>query len=323
MLRFLVRRLLLLVPLVWAVVSLIFVLVELAPGDSASKLVGPDTPPQVREMVVRKWGLDRPAAVRYRLMLRNLCLGELGRSIDAERPVSELVRERLPRTLLLGTTALGLGFLAGGIAGVVQATRRSGGAADGALTVVTLVLHSVPEFWLGLMLIVLFSLHLKWLPSTGMVDPVSHDFMPPLARALDLGAHLVLPALCLGSAHAAVVARYTRASMRESLRQDYVRTARAKGLPERAVVLRHALRTALIPVVTLCGLSLPALFSGAVVTETIFAWPGMGQLIVAAAINQDVPVLVGVFFVVALLVATGGLLADLAYARLDPRVRLT
>jgi peptide/nickel transport system permease protein len=319
---YLARRLVLALPLVWAVITLLFVLVELSPGNAADKYFTPETPPQVRALIEKKWGLDRPAPERYLLMMRNLVTGDFGRSITQERPVMGIIAQALPNSMVLSLTTLLLVFLVGCAVGLVQAVRQYG-LADNVLSGVTLFLYSMPDFWLSLMLMLLFSLRLGWLPTSGMIDPVMHDDLSPLGRLLDRAAHLLLPGVALGIAYAAGVARYMRSSMLEVIGQDYVRTARAKGLSERAVILRHALRNALIPIVTLLGLSLPALFSGAVVVETIFAWPGMGRLIITAIFTQDVPVLTACFFFFALLVVVGNLLADLLYSLVDPRIRFS
>jgi peptide/nickel transport system permease protein len=319
---YLARRILLALPLVWAVITLLFILVELSPGNAADKYFTPETPPQVRELIEKKWGLDRPPAERYLLMMRNLVTGDFGRSITQERPVMDIIAQALPNSLVLSLTTLLLVFLVGCVVGLVQAVRQYG-LADNVLSGVTLFLYSMPDFWLSLMLMLLFSLKLGWLPTSGMVDPVMHDELSPFGRLIDRARHLLLPGVALGIAYAAGVARYMRSSMLEVIGQDYVRTARAKGLAERTVVLRHALRNALIPIVTLMGLSLPALFSGAVVVETIFAWPGMGRLIITAIFTQDVPVLTACFFFFALLVVVGNLLADLLYSLVDPRIRFS
>jgi peptide/nickel transport system permease protein len=194
---------------------------------------------------------------------------------------------------------------------------------DTAASVVSLAVYSMPEFWLAMLLQLLVSFHLRGivdLPSSGMVDPVRYDFMSTGEKIVDRLEHLLLPGVAMGLAAAGGTARFVRSSMLEIIRQDYVRTARAKGLPERTVVLRHAMRNALLPVVTLMGLSVPYLFSGAVIIETIFAWPGMGRLIVNAIYTQDTPLVIGCFYVFTLLVVAGNLLADLAYAWIDPRI---
>ena len=322
MATYILRRLLLAIPLTLAVVTLLFALVELSPGNAADKYFTPDTPPEVRRMIEQKWGLDKPWPERYVLMMKNLLTGDFGRSTTQERPVMTVIGQALPNSLLLSMTTLFVVFLTGIVLGTIQAVRKYG-LLDNALSGTSLFLYSMPDFWLALMLMLIFSLHLGWLPSSGMVDPVMHDFMGPGARFIDRLKHLVLPGLALGIAYAGGVARYMRSSLLEVVGQDYIRTARAKGLSERAVILRHALRNALIPIVTLMGLSLPALFSGAVVVEMIFAWPGMGRLIITSIFTQDLPVMTGCFFFFALLVVLGNLIADVLYAVVDPRIRLS
>lgn len=322
MFTYVVRRLLLAIPLVAVVVTLLFVLIELSPGNAADKFFTPETPPRVRELIEKKWGLDKPAPVRYVRMMRNLMTGDFGRSINQERPVIEIIAEALPNTLLLGFVTLSVVFVIGVVTGILQAVGKHGWV-DSALSGTTLFFYSMPEFWLGLMLMLVFSLKLGWLPSSGMVDAVMHDRMPPLARFADHVKHLILPGVALGVAYAGGVARYMRSSMLEVVGQDYIRTARAKGLSQGTIVLRHALRNALIPIVTLLGLSLPPLFSGAVVVETIFAWPGMGRQIITAIFTQDMPMLTACFFFFALLVVLGNLLADVLYAVVDPRIRFS
>ena len=322
MLTYVLRRLLLAIPLVAVVVTLLFVLVELSPGNAADKYFTPETPPKVRELIEKKWGLDQPGHVRYARMMRNLMTGDFGRSINQERPVVEIIARALPNTVLLGLVTLGVVFVIGATVGVLQAVRRHS-LTDSLLSGLTLFLYSMPEFWLALMLMLIFSLKLRWLPSSGMIDPVMHDRMPPLAQLHDRAIHLILPGIALGIAYAGGIARYMRSSMLEVVGQDYIRTARAKGLTERRVIARHALRNALIPIVTLLGLSLPQLFSGAVIVETIFAWPGMGRQIVTAIFTQDMPMLTACFFFFALLVVAGNLIADVLYAVVDPRIRFS
>ena len=322
MLTYITRRLLLAIPLVAVVVTLLFVLVELSPGNAADQYFTPETPPRVRELIEKKWGLDQPAPVRYARMMRNLMTGDFGRSINQERPVTEIIARALPNTVLLGMVTLLVVFVIGATVGVLQAVRRHS-ITDSVLSGITLFLYSMPEFWLALMLMLIFSLKLRWLPSSGMIDPVMHDRMAPLAQLQDRVLHLILPGIALGVAYAGGIARYMRSSMLEVVGQDYIRTARAKGLTERRVIARHALRNALIPIVTLLGLSLPQLFSGAVIVETIFAWPGMGRQIVTAIFTQDMPMLTACFFFFALLVVAGNLIADVLYAVADPRIRFS
>jgi peptide/nickel transport system permease protein len=321
-LTYIARRLLLAIPLVAVVVTLLFVLIELSPGNAADKYFTPETPPHVRELIEKKWGLDQPAHVRYVRMMRNLMVGDFGRSMNQERPVVSIIARSLPNTVKLGVVTLLVVFTIGVAVGIVQAVRKHS-LTDSSLSGLTLFLYSMPEFWLGLMLMLIFSLKLGWLPPSGMIDPVMHDRMPPLAKLKDHVVHLILPGIALGVAYAGGIARYMRSSMLEVVGQDYIRTARAKGLRERTVIVRHALRNALIPIVTLMGLSLPQLFSGAVVVESIFAWPGMGRQILTAIFTQDMPMLTACFFFFALLVVAGNLIADVLYAVVDPRIRFS
>jgi len=320
--RYVTRKLLLAIPLLLCVVTLIFVLIELSPGDAADKFFSPDTPPEVRHSIVAKYHLDDPAIVRYLALLRNLLVFDFGRSIGQERPVVDIVAEALPNTLLLSAVTLLVIYPTGIVVGTIQAIRQNR-PIDTAASVVSLALYSMPDFWLAMLLQVLVAFYLRGLvdlPSSGMVDPVQYDFMTMPERVLDRAKHLVLPGIAMGLAAAGGTARYVRSSMLEIIRQDYVRTARAKGLHERTVIVRHALRNALLPVVTLMGLSVPYLFSGAVIVESVFAWPGMGRLIVQAIYTQDTPLVIGCFYIFTLLVVGGNLLADIAYAWIDPRI---
>ncbi|MEM7246431.1 MAG: ABC transporter permease [Acidobacteriota bacterium] len=323
MLNYILRRLLLAVPLTLAVVTLLFVLVELAPGNAADKFFTPETPPEVRELIEKKWGLDRPAHERYFLMMKNIMLSaDFGRSMVQEKPVTEIIAETLPNTVVLSLVTLLVVFVVGVLLGTIQAVRKYG-LTDNVITAVSLFFYSMPEFWLALMLMLVFALKLKWLPASGMYDVVLYEYLTPLARIQDRLMHLVLPGLALGIAHSAGTARYMRSSLLEVVGQDYIRTARAKGVSERRVVFRHAMRNALIPVITLMGLSLPVMFSGSVIVESIFAWPGMGRLIITAIHTQDVPLLAACFFFFAVLVVLGNLLADVMYAVVDPRIRFS
>ncbi len=320
--RYVTRKLLLAIPLLLCVVTLIFVLIELSPGDAADKYFSQDTPPEVRQAIVAKYHLDDPAIVRYLALLRNLLVFDFGRSIGQERPVVDVIMDALPATLLLSAVTLLVIYPTGILVGTMQAIRQNR-PVDTAASVVSLALYSMPDFWLAMLLQLLVAFHLRDfvdLPSSGMVDPVQHDFMSAPEKLLDRAKHLVLPGIAMGLASAGGTARFVRSSMLEIIRQDYVRTARAKGLHERTVIVRHALRNAMLPVVTLMGLSVPYLFSGAVIVESVFAWPGMGRLIVQAIYTQDTPLVIGCFYVFTLLVVAGNLLADIAYAWIDPRI---
>jgi peptide/nickel transport system permease protein len=314
------RKLVLLLPLLAGVVSLIFVLVELSPGTVVDKFITPDTMPEVRERLVQKWRLDSPSWVRYLYMMRNLALLDFGVSMVQERPVFEIIAEALPNTLVLSAITLLSSYPLGILLGLVQGARR-GSALDTALSLSSLFFYSMPAFWLALMVQLVFSFHWKILPSSGMYDAVLYDYMSPSQQIWNRIQHVLLPGVAMGVAHAAGVARYMRSSLLEVIRQDFIRTARAKGLSERRVLIHHAARNALLPVITLIGLSLPAVFSGSVLVESIFAWPGMGRLIVQAIFAQDTPLIIACFFVYTLVVAAGSILTDLAYALVDPRIR--
>ena len=340
MLKYAIRKLLLAIPLLWGVVTLIFVLVELSPGSVADKFFTPETTPEVREMIIAKYRLDDPAIVRYFYMLRNLVVLDFGVSMATERPVFGMIMDALPNTLLLSAVTLIVLYPTGILLGALQAVRHNK-PVDTGISVSSLALYSMPSFFLALML-QLFVSHkfggwleelaregtipdivafLFALPTSGVVDAVQHDFMTPAEQFIDRAKHLFLPGVAMGLASAASTARYMRSTLLEVIRQDYIRTARAKGLRERVVIIKHAMRNAMLPIVTLMGFSVPFLFSGSVLVEQIFAWPGMGRLIITAIYSQDLPVIIGCFFVFALLVVLANLIADLSYALIDPRVK--
>lgn len=306
--------------LVWCVVTLIFVMLELSPGDISDKYFNPETPPEVRMLIVEKYHLDDPAWSRYLAMLGNLARFDFGRSMQQDRPVFDIVAEALPNTMALSFVTLLVVFPTGIVVGTLQALRQ-GRPTDTIASVASLLLYSMPEFWLAMMLQLAVS-QSGILPTSGMTDPVMFEYLSPSEQLWDRALHFVLPGVAMGLASAASTARYMRSSMIEVVRQDYIRTARAKGLTEVVVVVRHAMRNALLPVITLVGLSVPALFSGTVIIESIFAWPGMGRTIVGAIFAQDTPLLIASFYVFTLLVVAGNLVADVAYAWADPRIRL-
>lgn len=320
MLAHLSRRLLLAIPLLLGVMTLIFFLVELAPGDACDAYLSPDLDPKAIAALRAQLGCDAPALERFGRQMWNMARLEFGTSLSQHRPVTTVIGEALPNTVLLSLTTILIAQGVGIGVGILQAVRRRT-AVDGALSVSTLLFYSMPGFWLALMLQLFFALVWPVLPSSGMTDAVFHAYMTPRDQLLDRLAHLVLPATAMGLAAAAGDARYMRSSMLEVIDRDFIRTARAKGLPERVVILRHALRNALLPMITLLGLNLPFLFSGAVLVEVVFAWPGMGRVIVGAIQSQDVPLVMGCFFVFTLLVVAGGLLSDLLYGVADPRIR--
>jgi len=321
LIRYVGSRLLQAIPLLIGVVTLIFLILHLAPGDPTAIWFNPGIPPEVLERMRESMGLDRPLYEQYLYWLKSFLTGDFGYSYSQFRPVSEVIGDALPNTLLLGGVALLVIFGIGIAVGAWQAARRHT-TADPALTFVSLFLYSMPGFWLGLMLILAASTWLSWLglPVSGMTS-VDHAQLEPFRKISDVAAHLVLPTIALGLGSAAGVARYVRGEMLEVLEQDYIRTARAKGLPERTVILRHALRNALLPVVSLLGLYLPLLFGGALVIEVVFSWPGMGRLMFDAVLARDYPLVLAASFLFAVLVIAGNLLADILYAVVDPRVR--
>jgi peptide/nickel transport system permease protein len=325
MAAYVVRRLLGAIPLLLGIATLIFFVLNLAPGDPTAFYFNPSIPPEVIEQLRRNLGLDQPVHVRYVKWLGAFLTGDFGYSFTQSRPVWRVVMDALPNTLVLTGVALVLVFLIGIAIGVYQAVRQYS-IGDSVLSVVSLFFYSMPSFWLALMLMLIFALKAhEWgwpiaFPPTGITS-VDYDFLGFGGKVRDRLMHLALPAATLTLALAAGVARYTRGQMLEVIRQDYIRTARAKGLPERTVIVKHALRNSLIPVITLLGLYLPFLFSGAVFVEYIFAWPGMGRVIVDAILQRDYPVVMATSFVFAAMVVLGNLLADVLYAVADPRIR--
>jgi peptide/nickel transport system permease protein len=320
MIAYVLRKVLLAIPLVWGVLTLTFLLIEAAPGDATDHFVNPETPPEVREFIMKKWGLDQPAYVRYVKMMGNLATGDFGRSIAQERPVFDIIKEALPITLMLSSVDLVVVLISGMTLGILQAVRQYS-VLDNVLSVGSLFFFSMPEFWLALMLMLVFSVKLAILPVSGIVDPMFHDSMSWWQQIGDRAKHIVLPGVALGVAQSAAMARYMRSSVLEVIRQDYIRTAQAKGLRESVVILKHALKNALLPVITIVALSMPYLFSGSVLVEIIFAWPGMGRLIYGAILNQDTPLVLACFFVYAILIVCANLVADILYAAVDPRIR--
>lgn len=328
MISYVARRALQAIPLLVGVVTLVFFLLQAAPGDPTARYFDPNVPPEVYEQMRENLGLDQPVHVQYVKWLTAFLRGDFGYSLAAHRPITEILAERIPNTLILAGTALLLIFTIGIAIGIVQAIRR-GSALDHGLTLSSLFVYSMPSFWLALMLILVFAYGASqaawwpaWLrfPASGITS-VDYEFLGLGAQIGDRLRHLALPSVALAMASAAAVARYMRGSLLEVLRQDYIRTARAKGLPPRAVILKHALKNALIPIVTLLGLYLPFLLSGAVLIEHVFAWPGMGKLIVDSILAHDYPVVMATTFVFAVMVVLGNLVADLLYAVVDPRVR--
>lgn len=321
MLRFLVRRALLGVAIVFTVVTVTFALIHAAPGEPfAHMLQHPGYTPELRAKVRAQYGLDRPLPEQYIRYLSIVARGDLGDSFSLQRPVREVIAEALPRSALLIGVALAIGFATGIGLGAVQGARLGSGT-DRLIGALTVALSAVPEFWLALGLLLFFALRLGLLPTTGMVDESMHDYLSPAGQVLDVMRHMVLPVASLAFVIAAFVARVQRAAIVDALPEDFVRTARAKGASERSVVLRHALRNALLPTITLLGLALPSLVGGAVFIEAIYSWPGMGRAAVDAITSRDYPVVLGVVIVSSVFVVIGSLIADVLYVVADPRLR--
>jgi peptide/nickel transport system permease protein len=312
MLRFIGRRLLVMLPTLVLVSIFVFALQQLLPGDPVEAMAGEERDPQVIEYLRAKYRLDQPIPVQYAYWLGSILQGDFGQSIRTQLPIGEMILQKLPITIQLAVMAMLVAILIGIPAGIVAAVWR-GTRLDHGANVVALSGLSIPNFWLGIMLILLFSVQLGWLPSGGYVSPGE-----------DLAANLkgmLLPAFVLGTGNAAVLMRHTRSAMLGVLRQDYIRTARAKGVRERLVVLKHALRNALVPVVTLGTLQFGELLAGAVLTEQVFSIPGFGKLIVDAVFTRDYAVVQAVVLCVAVAFLLMNLLADVAYVLLNPRLR--
>jgi peptide/nickel transport system permease protein len=311
-LQFLAKRVAAIVPTVFLVSVLIFALQQLLPGDPAIAMAGEDRDPNVIAYLRGKFHLDEPLPMRYLYWAKGVLHGDLGDSVRIQQPVTELILEKLPVTIELAALAMAIALVIGISAGIVSAVFKDT-AWDYAANVFALWGLSTPNFWLGILMILLFSVRLGWLPASGYVSPFE-DLRANLAS-------MIMPAFVLGNAIAAVLMRHTRSAMLQVLSADYVRTARAKGLDERVVVLRHALRNALVPIVTLGALEFGTLLSGAVLTEQVFSIPGFGKLIVDAVFNRDYLVVQGVVLFTASAYILLNLLADVAYVLINPRLR--
>ncbi len=301
---FLLRRLLLVMPTVWGVVTLVFLLIHLIPGDPVEVMLGESALQADREALRKELGLDRPVLVQYGSFLAGLCRGDLGRSLHQREPVLGLILERYPATLQLTLAAMAVSLLISLPAGILSGIRQYS-LVDHSTMFLALLGVSMPNFWLGPLLILVFSIHLGWLPVSGRGGI----------------EHILLPALTLGASMAAIVARMTRSSVLEVLREDYVITARAKGLSERAVILKHVLRNAMLPVLTIVGLQFGALLAGTIITETIFSWPGLGTLLIHAIQTRDYPVVQGCVLMISLSYVLVNLVTDVVYAIVDPRIQ--
>jgi ABC-type dipeptide/oligopeptide/nickel transport system permease component len=304
MTAYLIKRFLLAIPVLFVTALLVFLVLHLSPGDPVELIVGPIAPEHVRARVRAKLGLDKPLPVQFVIYMSHILRGDLGQSILSRRPVAGMILQKLPVTAELGLASFLIAYLLSIPLGTIAALNRNS-FFDWFSMVLALIGVSMPGFWLGLILVYAFAVHFRWFPPTG------HESL----------RHLVLPALALGVPRVGRIARITRSSLLEVVDQDYIRTARAKGLAERAVVLRHALRNALIPIVSLMGLDLGYIIGGSVVIESVFARTGVGDMMLRAIYSRDFPVLQGSMFVLAFAIILGNIFADFAYIVIDPRIR--
>ncbi len=308
MTTYILRRLLLVVPILLGVATIVFALMFIVPGDPARMLMGQHGDERTLAALRHEMGLDRPVYVQYARFIGRLAVGDLGVSYRQKRPVAEIIRDRFPATAKLAVASMAIAVVIGIIAGILAAVYRNS-VWDWLVMVFSLSGISMPVFWLGMMLVLVFASGLGWLPVGGY------------GRSGDL-RHILLPAFSLAAISVGYIARMMRSSMLEVIGRDYIRTARAKGLSKRVVVLRHALRNAFIPVITVIGINFASLLGGAVATETVFAWPGLGRAVVDAIRVRDLPVVEGCVIFLAFIFVIVNLLVDLSYAWLDPRIRL-
>ncbi|WP_414832069.1 ABC transporter permease [Afifella sp. YEN Y35] len=308
------RRLLAAIPVLFGLSIIVFLIIAAIPGDPATAILGSYATPENVERLNRQLGLDRSLPEQYLVWIGNVLQGDFGRSYSLNRPVIDEVLERFRATLILAGTSLVLCSIFGLLAGIVSAVRQFGWA-DRIITFLVLIGISIPSFWLGLLLILVFAVDLRWLPASGM-EAIYGGGGP-----LDLAKHLILPATTLAVVATGVIARMTRASMLEVLRQDYIRTARAKGLSERRVIYRHAFKAALVSVIPVIGIQAGFVLGGAVYIETVFQWPGIGDMLVKAISTRDVLLVQGGVFVVAASYVLFNLAADVVQAMLDPRLK--
>jgi peptide/nickel transport system permease protein len=315
--RYILRRILISIPMLLVITIIAFLLLQLAPGDPLNSYIPPDAPlpPEQREALRRELGLDQPMAIRYFYWLKEAVQGNLGvRAVNFE-PVSDAIMDRLGPTLLLMATSLTIGIVLGLVLGVISALKKYS-VLDMVLTVFAFLGVSFPVYLAGLLGLYIFALTLGWVPAGGMSTPGTEG-----GGFVDVLKHLILPALIIALNYVASTMRYTRSAMLEVLDQDYIRTARAKGLEENAIIVGHALKNALMPVITIIGSYIPSLLGGAVFIESIFSWPGMGRLFVDGVEARDYPLIMGLILILAIMILIVNLLTDVAYAVVDPRVR--
>lgn len=314
--HYLLRRILYMIPVLLGVSVVVFTIVHLTPGDPARIMLGASAGPEDVARLRHDLGLDRPVYVQYFSWLGRLLQGDLGTSISLHRPVLDEILERFKNTVILSSAAMVLSFTLGIAMGVVSAVKR-GSIFDRLMMLVATFGLSLPSFWFAMMLIIVFSVKLRYLPGTGMTSAIGGGGF------VDIMQHLALPAIALAVVPLAVIARYTRSAMLEVIAQDYVRTARAKGLTERGVITRHVVRNTMVVIVTMLGLQVGFLLAGAVYIENVFSWPGIGQMLVNAILKRDFPLVQGGVLLVATSYVVINLITDLAYGYLDPRIHLS
>ena len=328
---YIIKRLAMLAPVLIGVSIIAFSLIHLAPGDPARTMLGERATQEQLNEIREKYGLDKPLYVQYGIWLNDVLHGDLGRSITTHEQVSKEIFDRLPNTVELSIAAMLFAIIIGGIAGVISASKQYS-ITDYTFMGIALFGISMPVFWLGIMLMMIFGVWLGWLPIGGRIDlliPYQRitGFMVfdsiitgNLEALISVLRHLILPAIALGTIPMAMIARVTRSSMLEVLRQDFIRTERAKGLSERAVIYKHAVRNAMVPVVTVIGLNTGLLLAGAILTETVFSWPGLGRLVVEAVYERDYPLVVGSILIFAIIFVIVNLITDIFYTYIDPRI---
>ena len=316
--KYIRKRLLQVIPVVFGITILTFFIMQLAPGGPLTGMLSPRSSPEALQRAREALGLDKPIIVQYWNWLKELVQGNFGYSTYNGQPVLEQILERLPATLLLTVTAFVISFVVGIPLGVYSATHKYS-KGDYGLTVFSFIGISIPSFFFGMGLIYIFALKLDWLPTSGFGSATFRG--TGMALVLHKLKYLIMPAIVMSLSNLATVMRFARSSMIETLNQDYIRTARAKGLSEKIVIYRHALKNSMIPVITILGQSIPNLFGGAYITEKVFGWPGMGLLGVDAITNRDYQILMGLTLFTAILVMLGNLLADIMYSIVDPRIR--
>ena len=320
-----------LVPVLLGVSIIAFSLIHLAPGDPARTMLGERATQEQLNEIREKYGLDKPLYVQYGIWLNGVLHGDLGRSITTHEHVSKEISDRFPNTIELAIAAMIFAIVVGGFAGVISASKQYS-VTDYTFMGIALFGISMPVFWLGIMLMMIFGVWLGWLPIGGRIDlmipyqritgfmVIDSIITGNLKALISVLRHLILPAMALGTIPMAMIARVTRSSMLEILRQDFIRTERAKGLSERAVIYKHAVRNAMVPVVTVIGLNFGLLLAGAILTETVFSWPGLGRLVVEAVYERDYPLVVGSILVFAIIFVFVNLITDILYTYIDPRI---